>query len=778
MTLDSATSISRVTFWRRFSAWARRVNLERKLAVVLSVGAVLSGVLTYASMSGNFPGSSDPQRVLLLLNLDLILVLGLGALVARRLVIIWMERRRGIAGARLHARLVALFSLVAMLPAIVVAVFSVLFFNFALQGWFHDRVSTAVKESLAVAEAYLAEHRHTIAADVMAMTQDLNREFGAFPYDRKKFSQQLATQTVLRSLTEAVVFDEEGRILARAGFSVLLDMSPEVPQWAMERADQGEVVFLTSGEAEDRVRAVVRMSPVSHTYLFVSRLVDTRVLAHMDKTRGAVQLYEALEGKRSGLQITFAAIFVVVAVLLLLAAVWVGLAFANQLTKPIGGLIRAADQVRAGDLTARVEEPDSGDEMDSLSRAFNRMTGQLASQQQALLDANKQLEIRRHFTEAVLSGVSAGVIGLDSRMLINLPNRSACELLAASADELIGRPLAEVVPEMAELVEAARRRPRRIVEKQMQLQRGDDQSRTLLVRCTAEVDEDGLLGFVVTFDDISELLNAQRKAAWADVARRIAHEIKNPLTPIQLSAERLKRRYIDEVTSDPETFRVCTDTIVRHVGDIGRMVDEFSSFARMPAPVMTEQNIKELLAQSVFLQRNAHPDIVFEVEEPDEPVMVKCDGQQVGRVFTNLLQNAVEAIEARQQRELAGNSEQRPATGHVWVAVAPAGSELQVEIADDGCGLPAESRARLTEPYVTTREKGTGLGLAIVRKIMEDHDGTLQLKDRPGGGALASLCFRLGEGRERPQTVSGEGREAGPVDPGAASPNRRRASGG
>jgi two-component system nitrogen regulation sensor histidine kinase NtrY len=581
----------------------------------------------------------------------------------------------------------------------------------------------------------------------MAMSQDLNREFGAFPYDRQKFTQQLATQTVLRSLTEAVVFDERGRILARAGFSVLLDMSPEVPEWAMERADQGEVVFLPSNENEDRVRAVVRMSPVSRTYLFVSRLVDTRVLAHMDKTRGAVQLYEALEGKRSGLQITFAAIYVVVAVLLLLAAVWVGLAFANQLTKPISGLIRAADQVRAGDLTARVEEPDSGDEMDSLSRAFNRMTGQMSNQQQALLDANRQLEVRRHFTEAVLSGVSAGVIGLDSQMRITLPNRSACELLSARSADLIGKSLSEVAPEIAELVESARKRPRRITEKQMELQRENDRSRTLLVRCTAEVDDEGLLGFVVTFDDISELLNAQRKAAWADVARRIAHEIKNPLTPIQLSAERLKRRYINEVTSDPETFRVCTDTIVRHVGDIGRMVDEFSSFARMPAPVMAEHNIKELLEQSVFLQRNAHPDITFDIEEPDEAVLVRCDSQQVGRVFTNLLQNAIEAIESRLQKEAKAGELDEAGSGHLWVSVAPSRSEVRIDIADNGCGLPSQIRSRLTEPYVTTREKGTGLGLAIVMKIMEDHDGTLALNDREGGGAIASLTFRLAEDR-------------------------------
>jgi two-component system nitrogen regulation sensor histidine kinase NtrY len=373
----------------------------------------------------------------------------------------------------------------------------------------------------------------------------------------------------------------------------------------------------------------------------------------------------------------------------------------------------------------------------------------------------------------VLSGVSAGVIGLDSQMRVTLPNRSACELLSVKAGDIVGKPLTQVVPEMAELVEAARQRPRRVAEKQMALVRADSQSRTLLVRCAAEIDEQGLLGFVITFDDISELLNAQRKAAWADVARRIAHEIKNPLTPIQLSAERLKRRYINEVKSDPETFRQCTETIVRHVSDIGRMVDEFSSFARMPAPVMSEQNIRDLLEQSVFLQRNAHSDIDFAVDAPEEPVLVNCDSQQVARVFTNLLQNAVDAIQGRREREASGSKGSEPARGHIWVNMQADTGELRIEIADDGCGLPKELRSRLTEPYVTTREKGTGLGLAIVMKIMEDHGGSLTLKDRQGGGTVARVCFPLPDERSQEQSqASGESATT------VAAASGKRASGG
>ena len=379
---------------RRFASfrdWAQRVNLERKLALVLLAGAVTSGTVTLVAMTGNLPVAVDPWTVVLLLNLDLILLLGLIAIIARRLVILWGEHRKGLAGIHLHVRLVALFSLIAVTPTIVVATFSVLLFDYGLQGWFSQRVSTAVKESFAVARAYLEEHLETISADALGIAQALNRQSVTLALNPKRVNQVLGAQAGLRSVSEAVVFDRSGRILGTAGYSLLIEFNPEIPDWALKRADEGEVVILTT-EQDDRVRALLRLDAFSNAYLYVGRLIEPRVLGHIDRTENAVRLYEELEGKRSDLQITFALIFVVVALMLLLAAVWVGLAFANHLSRPIGQVVAAAERVRAGDLTARVAEHESSEEVGVLALAFNRMTTELEAQRRELLGATNPAE--------------------------------------------------------------------------------------------------------------------------------------------------------------------------------------------------------------------------------------------------------------------------------------------------------------------------------------------------------------------------------------------------
>ncbi len=724
---------------QRIGDWVRKVKLERKLAIVLLVAAVSSGIMTFAAMTGRLPGKVEPWVILSLINLDLVLLLALVVLIARRLVILWVARRRGMAGSRLHVRLVALFSLVAVTPTIIVALFSVILFDFGLQGWFSKHVSTAVKESLAVAQAYLEEHRETISADALAMAQDLNRGGPVLLSNPQRFNQYVAAQAAIRSLTEAVVFDGSGRILARAGFSLLLDFDPRIPDWAIRQARSGEVAILTA-DTEDRVRALVRLDRFTDSYLYVGRLVDPRVLAHMDDSRAAAQVYTELEGRRADLQISFTLIFGVVALLLLLAAVWGGLDFATDLTQPIGKLIDASERVGAGDLAARVDIAEGRDEIGSLSRSFNRMTGKLESQQRELLEANQQIDSRRRFIEAVLAGVSSGVIGLDQRGRITHTNGRACNLLSAQADDLEGQSLSASLPEMAELLAQAKRRPHRIAERQITLDQDEGGARTLFVRVAPELDSSKIIGFVVTLDEITELLAAQRKAAWADVARRIAHEIKNPLTPIQLSAERLKRKYLSQIENDPQTFQICTDTIVRHVSDIGRMVDEFSSFARLPQPVMEEQDLVGLIDQSMFLQRNAHPSVNFTFERPKHPVVVACDSQQIGRALTNLLQNAIDAIDWRDPT--AG--EPLP-PGEITLTVVEEAGSTSIMVEDNGPGLPKANRNRLTEPYVTTREHGTGLGLAIVKKIMEDHGGDLRLEDSPTGGARVALVFHSAE---------------------------------
>lgn len=712
----------------RFGLWARRKGVGRKLAIALAVAALLSGIATYVVMTGRAPTDANSNAVQVLLLLDLVLLLVLGAVVARQMAKLWLRRRSGGAGSRLHLRFVALFSAVTVTPAILMAVFSALFFNAGVQAWFGERVRTALAESQAVAQAYLKEHQQVIAGEVLSVANDLQRNWPQLATNPQALERFLISQTNIRGLTEAVVFDDMGKVQGRAGYTFSLQFE-EVPLWALERADNDEVAVLT-GESDDRVRALVKLDVIPSMYLYVGRFVDQKVIQHMERTEEAVAAYQRLQEGRSDLEITFSLIFIVVALLLLFTAVWVGLTLATRLAQPIGDLIDASERVRSGDLAVRVPELSAADEIATLSRAFNRMTSQIASQQARLLSTNRELDERRRFTETVLAGVSAGVVSTNPAGHITLANRSASELLRVPLDEHYGHALQNVIPEFAALLEDEPRRGSGVVHREIELRR-DNQALTFVVRAAAEQVDGELVGHVFTFDDITELQAAQRMAAWADVARRVAHEIKNPLTPIQLSAERLKRRYLKQITEDSEVFIQCTDTIVRHVVHIGQMVDEFSSFARMPSPTMKPENMNQMVAQAVFLQHTAYPQITFETALPETTLRMPCDSRQMSQALTNLLKNAVEAIEGKGDEE----------SGVVRVALAEEeGGNVRITIEDNGKGLPDE-RSRLTEPYVTTRAKGTGLGLAIVKKILEDHGGDLILEDAPGGGARISMVF-------------------------------------
>jgi two-component system, NtrC family, nitrogen regulation sensor histidine kinase NtrY len=723
--------------------WARRVGLERKLTIALLVAALLSGAGTYFALTGSF-GALRDRATLLLVLIDLIVLLLLGTALARRLVALWMERRQGLAGARLHARMVLLFSVVAVTPTIVVAVFTTLFLNLGVNAWFSDQVSTAIRDSQHVAEVYLQEHQQHLGDQALAMVNDLRRQGPML--DRAQMEQILTIHSQLRELSEAAIIDGHGQILANANYNILLAFDLDLQPWAFDQARAGQVVVLPSSTG-DRVRALVQFDQSADTFLYIGRLVDATALARVKSASSAAKTYQDLEARRSGFQITFALIFVVVALLVLFAAIWFALVSASQLVRPIGQLADAAERVRSGDLSVRVSEGRADDEIGGLSRAFNRMTSQLDSQRSELIDANAQLDERRRFTELVLSGVSAGVIGLDEAGRIELPNRSACELLGVDLAACVGRRLADIVPQMAELLSASMSAIARHAEAQITIEKAGS-VRTLLVRVGAERGEGEAERYVVTFDDVTELLGAQRKAAWADVARRIAHEIKNPLTPIQLSAERLKRKYLKQIVDDKETFAVCTDTIVRQVSDIGRMVDEFSAFARMPTPVMMDEDVGALCRQAVFLQQSAHPQSTYHVNLPETVVMLSCDAALMSRALNNLLQNAADSIEGR-----LGDKPDGP-PGEIWLTVARGAGQVTVAVEDNGRGLPRAERSRLTEPYVTTRAKGTGLGLAIVKKIMEDHGGDLTLGDRADGGATVTLVFKAGTGaasNARPQ---------------------------
>jgi len=732
----------------RFFGWAHRVGLERRLVLVLAALALVAGVLTYLAVIGVAPFTEDRGAVRPLLLIDSIILLSLLAAVSARLVRLVVARRRGSAGSRMHVRLVALFALVAVIPTIVVAVVSALFINVGVGVWFSESARSAINASAAVASAYVEENRKTIEADVRAMTDVMRQNLNNARNNPVVLSATLQFFAEARGLPQAVIFDGRGNVLARTRLADELLPPDGLPsEEAMTRARLGEVVLLRAGEQS--VRALMRMDTLSDTYMYVGRLIDPVVLSFAERARQQSDAYGRLEVERSRIEISLATVFVLLALLLLSIAVWLGLVFANRLVQPISSLVGATERVRTGDLDVRVSEGGDDDEFGTLSRAFNRMTSQLRAQRGELIEANQQLDERRRFSEAVLAGVSAGVLSLDSTGRILLPNRSAIALLGTAGEQLVGRDFGEVVPEAAELFESARTGRQRQTDGEVRVTRGN-QARDLHVRIVADTGATGLTGYVVTFDDISELVSAQRRAAWADVARRIAHEIKNPLTPIKLSADRIRRKYGAEITSDPDVFRQCTETIMRQVDDIGRMVDEFSKFARMPAPEFNPEDLRAIVEHVQFLQQSGSPDVAYEASLPPIGPTVYCDRGQITQALTNLMQNAADAIEGRIE---TGNKK----PGRIRIELFEEGDQVVLLVEDNGKGLPKEQRGRLTEPYVTTRKKGTGLGLAIVKKIMEEHRGRLVLDDAPAGGARVSLIFpRHNDPRTAPLPTAAE----------------------
>lgn len=733
---------------RLWSLLTRR-GFASALAIGLVVIAILLGSTTYMILTGLTSVAPSRGLVITLLIANLAVVLVLLALIVWRVARLIMARATGTAGAKLHSRLVTMFAIVAVMPAIIVAVFAAVTLNRGLDSWFSERTRLIIGNAETVAEAYLREHHHVLRSDALLMVSDLDNAIRRFGNSSQQFQRAFTAQAALRSINVAHVISKDGKIL----LSVSFDTSPNLGQPTPEQitaAGEGTVVLETVEEG-NHIRALVKLSALDDTYLYIGRFVDARVLEHLRQTRAAVSEYESLEGRRFTVQVTFALFYAAVALVVLLAAIWLGLWAANRIVTPIGRLFTAAGRVSEGDLSARVNVGDSDDEIDMLSRAFNRMTGQLEAQRNDLVEANHQLDQRRQFTEAVLSGVSAGVIGLDAQGRVNHANRAAVRFFNTQEQELFGRYIHSIEPQMGEIVRAAQAHPQNAAHQQIVLQT-NDQECTLNVRVTEEVSDSDARGYVLTFDDITELVRAQRTAAWADVARRIAHEIKNPLTPIQLSAERLRRKYSEEVKNDPEVFRQCTDTIIRQVNDIGRMVDEFSAFARMPSAVMKPVELGEVVRQAVFLQRVAHPDIRYDLKLPEADVVIECDRRLVSQALINILKNAAEAVHAKAAHTKTQTGEPKTgksaAEGHDRIDVAlEEGDSVTVTVTDSGCGLPQTDRLRLTEPYVTTRTKGTGLGLAIVNKVMEDHGGHLLLEDAPAhhdgtpGGARVRLVF-------------------------------------
>ncbi len=703
------------------------------MAFGVALLAVVSGCLTYALLTDLLPYHLGRGGQIALLVFNLGLVLSLATAIGWRIARLMATRRSGRAGARLHVRLVAWFSAIAVVPVILVAIFAAVTLNLGLDQMFSGRVKEALNSAQNVAQRFIQAEARGIITSTREIAENLVHDPTLLDEDKQinigRMMTKIEFMTRDRGLIGSFLLDGQGRELAK---SAALNYSAKLKPSASDFADARTQILVNGDPDTGLVHGLVRLPFLKDAYLLVVERVDPQVFGYYNRTKSAISEYNRLNDSRLETQLQFAALYAMVALVVLLAAIWSGLWAANRLVRPISDLIDAAGRVSGGDLTAQVWVQHHDDELGRLGLAFNRMTQQLSAQRDDLVTANRLNEIRRRFTETVLSGVSAGVIGLDGEGRITIINRAAARLLNAAPEDMETSHYSEAVPELAPLILRAMSEPVGRAGGEVTIKRGGG-SRTLSVQVTSE--KGTADGFVLTFDDITDLVSAQRTAAWADVARRIAHEIKNPLTPIQLSAERLKRKYSDEIVTDPEIFQQCTDTIVRQVGDIGRMVDEFSSFARMPAPVMRRENAQELLQQAVFLQRVANPAITFTTDSPKTPVWFEGDGRLISQALTNVLKNAGEGIAARIAK---GDDE----PGRISIAIEPNGAMFAYRVTDNGIGLPPEHRHRLTEPYVTTRAKGTGLGLAIVRKIVEDHGGDIALADvESGEGAEVTLTF-------------------------------------
>ena len=728
----------------RIQLWARKVDLENKAVYILSLGLLISGAAAYALFSSADPLSPTPNNLYILVLFITILLLFLVTLVVRQVIQLWNVGQKGAAATRLHKRIVTLFSVVAITPTIIVAIFSVMFFEFGLQAWFSEKVQTVLDSSESVATTYIEEHYKIIRADVLGMANELNRQAFVFAKQPELLDQALTIQSSALGLSEAIIINRDGVITSRAT-SIFSVFDGRLSKTIIDGAADGGVKFFPPRENDGQIRVILRLDGFLDQYLYISRLIDAQALALVRKTGDAKNDFEKSQSELSQYRLLFNVSFIGIALIVLFAAAWMGFGLANKLMRPINILVGATDRVGKGDFSARAPIKEGYDDLGGLTKAFNTMTWQLQKQQQDLLSVNVKLDERRRFTETVLSGVSPGIMGLDPAGIITLANRSASVMLGIGKDELKDRDINEVMPEVSQLFAKILKVKNQGVMAQIVLNRGDSKL-NLLVRFTAELKGKRVEGFVISFDDITEQVEAERTAAWADVAQRIAHEIKNPLTPIQLSAERLKRKYLKEITSDPETFVQCTDTIIRQVLGLRQMVDEFSSFARMPSPIIQQEDLVKIAKQATFMMDVGSKAIEISTDFPDHPVEFNCDAGQIGQALTNIIKNASEALMDQNDAKIN-------------VSIIESNKAISIVVSDNGKGMPEEMMDRLTEPYVTTRVKGTGLGLAIVKKIMKDHGGDLSLENNKDFGASSTLIFKKETNQSQPQEEN-EGNDA------------------
>jgi len=699
------------------------------LALVVSIG-----IATYIFVTGDAQSERllTPALVAAIMIANLVPAMALIVLIGSRVARARAGRTMGGGNGRLHVRLVALFSLIAAVPTLLVVIFASLLFQFGVDFWYSERSRGMFENAASLAQAFYEDSQKSVGAQTAAMANDLSRYLAEYPIDSRAFTDRYLQQVVIRELNESAIIEVGDDGIARTAVMIDPDnraADARLSSAMIDRLNAGEEVVVR--RQTNRFEAATRLPDRQNVYVYASREANVAGLQQFQRARTVLADYNALFARSQFLQLQFNGALYLGSLLLLALAVIGAIVVADRIVRPIGNLAGAARTAAGGDLSVRVEPSNREDEIAVLTNAFNRMTEQLQGQTDALVHANEQLEARHSFIEAVLSGVTSAVVSVDAQKRILLANAAAERLIGTEGESLTGKSLEEVAPELAALIDGDER------EAIAQLVRADAEPATLAAKAVEQGD-----GFVLSFEDITQQLLDQRRAAWSDVARRIAHEIKNPLTPIQLAAERLQRRFGDKVEGDEATFRRLTDTVIRQVHDMRRMVDEFSSFARMPKPTFGVEDVRDILKQAVFLFEVAKPDIHFSVRTPNEIEPLVCDRRLLSQALTNIVKNAVEAIEEKSKND------NDPAVGNVEAKLdIGARGEVRITVIDDGVGLPA-ARDAIAEPYMTTRRGGTGLGLAIVQKIVEQHFGELEFSDNPAGqGTCVTLTLhpdRLG----------------------------------
>jgi two-component system, NtrC family, nitrogen regulation sensor histidine kinase NtrY len=746
--MDARTAESPVISQR--DSWLQRERASGRFYDRLGwlIAAFLAGIMAFSVWvlrRGAEPGTLlSPPLIALLLIANLLPAIGLMVLYSRRVAVRRAEQG-GLGSGRLHVRLLALFSAIAAVPTVLVAIFASLLFQSGLEFWFNPRSRSMLENTVQIARTSYDREVQQVANETVTASSDIAGYLRMTTIHDPRFATAFARNQVLyRSLSEAIIFtygpDKQIRTLALVDpYERSLDK--DIPASALSELQHRPVVSITS---PDRIGAVTKLDYGPDTYLYEAKVSDPQLRDQIQRSNDVLRDYHTLLQRSRSNQLKFNAALLLGALVIVGLSILTALRLADRLVRPVGELVTAAGRIEAGDFTARVPVTSTEDEVQTLATAFNRMTGRLEEQTNALRSANTQLDTRRAFIEAVLSSVTAGVVAVDAKLKILLLNRSAESFLGKDQADIEGKALASVSPELDEFMRGEQSEANVLIA-------SEGGQRTLAVKRLRYGD-----GSVLTFDDISDQLSDQRRAAWSDIARRIAHEIKNPLTPIQLAAERLERRFGKEITSDKETFERLTATIVRQVGDLRRMVDEFSNFARMPKPVFRDENVHDIARQALFLHEVAHPTISFAIDPPTGEFRMVSDRRQLAQALTNVVKNGVEAIEARRNR-----GEHSLAGDRVELKLHREDDQLVIDIIDTGIGLP-EDRERLTEPYMTTRVRGTGLGLAIVKKIVEEHMGEIAFLDRAGGGTHVRISFntaKLAALPEDPRAEDDDGHE-------------------